>query len=310
MKIGNYAPSFLKTAMAPEGSYDILNYDAAKLKTETTTKEIRELGAVDSSSDSSIPAEVHQYEFIIIPNMGFLCSADPLLKDCQLKLKFDREKPSIALLNVTDTTEDSNLAINITNCRATSEWISSPALRSALSTESKPFIYNFEEISVRTFDIPKQRTNFRLENVFGGNLPTHIFAAIIPSANLEGSLALCPTNFGRHNVTEFNIMVNGSSVNGYPVSLNSTSPIAPFYKFLETTGRLCNTATSGSIKMSEFRYNFLWSHKFEAEGNEGFISISCKLSSAYTTNMTMVVWTALPYAISIDKFNQVEKLIL
>ena len=69
MKIGNYAPSFLKTAMAPEGSYDILNYDAAKLKTETTTKEIRELGAVDSSSDSSIPAEVHQYEFIIIPNI-------------------------------------------------------------------------------------------------------------------------------------------------------------------------------------------------------------------------------------------------
>ena len=63
------------------------------------------------------------------------------------------------------------------------------------------------------------------------------------------------------------------------------------------------------MTLKKFKYNCLWSHKFEAEGTEGFISINGK-GDAFNVNMTMVVWTVYPYAISIDKFNQVEKIIL
>ena len=309
MKIGNYNLSYLESAMSAEGCSDMWNIDATKLKSETNIVTSRKVGATDEKNKDN--EDVEQYEFIIIPNIGFLSGSDPLLKDLTLKLKFDRADTKIALINIVDQ-DDANLpdVLEITNAVATTEWVSSPALRSYLVNDSSPFVYSYEDVDVKTFDLPVNRLSFRLENVYGGNLPLYIFAGIIETDALVGDTSKSSTKFMCHDVSEFNIMVNGSSVNGYPIKLNGTSPIAPYHRFLDTTHRMCNLDSGESINIPEFKYNWLWSHKFEAEGTEGFISLSCNLKQAYTTNMTMVVWTVYPYAVSIDKFNQIEKIML
>ena len=74
MKVGNYTPSYLETAMAAEGCNDILNVDRNELKNDTGTINIRQGPSTrETDADSN---EVFQYEFIIIPNFGFL-DTDP-----------------------------------------------------------------------------------------------------------------------------------------------------------------------------------------------------------------------------------------
>jgi len=299
MKLGNYTPDYMESAMSTEGSVDTWNLDKASLATETEVKDQRTIGSVTVGAK-------RQYEFILIPNIGFLSSPDLLLKDCQLKLRFTRNDPNIAFINITD---DAKLdVLEITNFTATSEFISSSPLRSHLRNDTKPFLYKYEDVEVKIFSLPDNVTNWRVDNVYGGNLPLYIFAGLIDTERLQGHTHLASTKFRDHNVEELNIMVNGVAVNGYPIKLINGSPVKAFHKFLDTTDNLCSVEASQSLKMNQFIDNFLWSHKFEAEGAEGSISISGRMSSTYGKPMSLVVWTVYPYAVSLDKYNQVEKM--
>ena len=63
MKIGNYNPGYLETAMVTEGTCDILNYDRSELTADIIQE--RQYGAVEvTNTDGS---KSHVYEFIIIP---------------------------------------------------------------------------------------------------------------------------------------------------------------------------------------------------------------------------------------------------
>ena len=306
MKIGNYTPSYLESAMRAEGYTDLQNLDATELAAQENQKVV-DLVSNRVFSCVSEPNSVNMWEFIFIPNFGFLSGADPLLTDCQLKLKFVRAKPDVAFINVLDT--DKLETLDITDCTVTTEMISSPALRSHVRTDTKPYLYQYEDVAVKIFPLPSNVTNFRVDNCFGGNLPKYLFAGVIETARLDGDLKTSSTKFEVNNIIEFDIMVSGVSVNGYPIKLLNGSSIKPYHKFLDTTGRLCSLESSESINLQDFKKNFLWSHKFEAEGTEGFISIGGKLSTAYTSaNMSLVVWSVYPYAVSVDKFNQIEKI--
>ena len=301
MKIGNYSLGYLESGLNTEGCYDMHNLDGSDFNSEQPSQATRTFSKITINN-------MDQYEFIFIPNIGFLSSPDLLLKDCHLKLKFIRAKPNIAFLNITDDTKLDTL--EITNFTATTEFISSPSLRSHLRNDTKPFLYKYEDVMVKIFALPSNVTNWRIDNVYGGNLPLYIFAGIIETDRINGDITKCSTRFTHNEIDELNIMVNGVSVNGYPIKLYDGSPMKPFHKFLDTTGNLCNVEASKSLKFETFINNFLWSHKFEAEGTEGSISISARLSQSYEidTPMSLVVWTVYPYAISLDKYNQVEKM--
>ena len=78
---------------------------------------------------------------------------------------------------------------------------------------------------------------------------------------------------------------------------------------MDVTDKYLNNGCGSCLNVHDFTYNFLWSHKFEAEiTSQGWIGISFKVSTAYTTNMALVVWVISPAAISIDKFHQVERI--
>ena len=98
-------------------------------------------------------------------------------------------------------------------------------------------------------------------------------------------------------------------MNGYPLSLKNNSCIPALHKFLDVTNRLYNNQCGTAIDATEFGYNFIYAHKFEAESSgQGWISLDLTLDQAYTENMTLVLWIISPSAITIDKFHQIEKL--
>ena len=80
-------------------------------------------------------------------------------------------------------------------------------------------------------------------------------------------------------------------------------------QFNSVTSRRYNVFAGKQMSMQEFQYNFIWSHKFEAEStSSGWIGIDIKLAKAFTEPMSLVIWIINPTAITIDQFNQIEKI--
>ena len=256
-------------------------------------------------------AKKHIYQFCIIPNTGFLGNPDLLLKDVELKLCFDRADPRQAILAADDQwANNPNFKLEIKDCFALTEYVSSPDLRSYFdSIDYAPLKYDYEDCEVIVKSIPQGDTVVRFDNLRGGNTPTHIFIGFIKSEALNGSHARASTRFSSHDIEYMNISLNGNSVNGYPMQIKHNLPAQSIQKFFACTDRTCNINAGKMMDPNEFMFNWIWSHKFEAEDAAvGWIGADFKLKQAYNESMSMVVWIVSQSCIAIDKFHQIEKI--
>ena len=301
-KIGNFSSDAIVTNYVPEGYFDQFNYSKSDMTTEAITA--RRLARHKSGN-------TYRYEFVLMPNMGFLASPDLLVNDCELKLSFDRADPKLSLIEHGTVTSAANY-IEIKDCVALTEYVSSPRLRSYFETiDNNPIIYEYDECEVVVKTLASGVTEVQLENIRGGNMPSYLFAGIIPSKSLTGDFEKSSTAFNVQSVKELNITMNGNSVNGYPITVQETSCIFPMHKFLDVTDRLYNVNSGSSMDILAFYHNWIWAHKFESElTSQGWIGINIKLTSAFNTTepMSLVVWIITPSAISVDKFHKIEKI--
>ena len=303
-KIGNLNFNYIHNGLHPEGYfYDPYFDDGDALDSKMKNWVERR---IDCSTKSG---ETNRFEFAFIPNNGFLCSPELLMKDCELKLMFDRSNPTLALTKLAETTPPSK--IEILDCYAITEYISSPRIRTYFDTiNHSPITYEYEEMEVLVKALPTGTSNIQIDNLRGGNVPNYIFVGIIPSESLQGKYEKGATCFKQHNVEELNITLSGNSVTGYPIKVAHGSPIFPLHKFMDTTDRLYNVFSGKTPCFSSFqRFMWLWSHKFEAEmTSQGWIGVNLKLSTEYTEQMSMVIWIISPNALTIDKYHQIEKI--
>ena len=255
------------------------------------------------------------YEFVFIPNCGFLNSNLPLLNNCELKLSFDRVNMEVAMLEAGDVAVTSNQTgapLTIKDCEAITEYIMCDKLETYfMNIDDGPIRYYYQECDITLKALPKDETSIRLDNIKGGRIPVCLFAGIIPSSHLAGDIKQSSTGFNSHYVTEFNISLNGNSVNGYPLYNKYESAIYPFYKFMDATYRYMNPDTGEGLKIGQFDYNWIYAHRFEGENSDqGWLGINMKLSEALAEPHSLVIWCVYNCALTIDKFHQIEKLSL
>ena len=301
-KIGNYNADTIKSIGSTEGYFDFKNTNTATLAANQNYVTRRRYCAVADG-------DKFRYEFVLSPCNGFLQNGEPLLKDCELKLRFERAQWNVAVQALVDKPTAMS-HIEIKDIYAVSEYISSPHWRQHFDKiNSGPIMYEYQESEAIIKTLPQNETEIRLDGVKGGNLPTYLFAGIISQSSLNGDEEHSSTSFKSHGVKEFNITVNGNSVNGFPVVINQECPVLPLHKFFETTNRLQNIYTGENLTLSDFNTNWIWSHKFECENaNQGWLGINLKLNSAFTEPMTLVIWLINPTALSIDQFHQIERI--
>ena len=261
--------------------------------------------------DTLVKTGKRTIEFAFIPNSGFLNSNLPLVNDCELKLSFDRVNAEVAMLEnskvIKQTCVGSPLVIK--DCCAIAEYVSSDKLEKHFAKiDYSPIPYHYEECEVTLKTIPLNEKEVRLDNITGGDVPNVMFAGIIESAALNGDIEASSTHFACNNVTEFNITLNGNSVNGYPIENRRKIAVYPFYKFMDVTKRYMNPLCGEGLKLSTFKYNWLYAHSFEAESSsQGWIGVNFKMDTAFTTPHTLVIWTIKDCALTVDKFHQIEK---
>ena len=303
-KIGNFDGGMVKTGFNAEGYFDNYNMNCDEFDSAPPLIQLRQ-------SAGFLEANKRRYEFAMSPNIGFLANPLPLMTNTELKLSFDRAPPSVAILKNGDITSECE-QIELDDVYAITEYISSPNLRNHFEyVDAGSIVYEYEECDVLIKNLEKGNTEFRFDNLRGGNVPKYIFMGLIPQKSLNGSFDHSSTRFTACNVIEANITLNGNPVDVFPISIKNNSAVYPFHKFIDDTGRLYNSDCGSTLLLSEFTFNFLWSHKFEASiSPNGWIGVSFKTSEEFPESepMCLVVWVISKAAITVDKFHQIEKI--
>ena len=304
----------IQSAYTCEGHFDLHNLNKAELKQldgeHDKLIKNRLYGAHFEAYESDFEDNhgTSRYEFAFTPNFGFLGSPEPLLNNCQLKISFDRSHWSTALTEYRSVVNSLGPNLTIQDCYAITEYVSSPRIRNYFETiDTSPILYKYDECDVIIKSLPKNETEIRFDSLRGGNVPTYLFAGIIPQKNLNGNKEESSTRFEHHGVEEFDIMLNGNSINGYPIHVKNNSAVYPLHKFLDTTNRLHNNECGSSMNLLTFHSNYIWAHHFEVDtDNYGWVGLSLKLKTAFTEAMSLVVWLISDTTLSIDKFHQIE----
>ena len=294
----------MKSGFNAEGYFDNYNLDSDEFNSAANIITFRQ-------SAGFLHSKKRRYEFVISPNIGFLSNPMPLMKNTELKLSFDRAPLEVALLKNGDITAECKF-IELDDVYATTEYISSPDLREYFEyVDAGPLVYEYEDCDILIKNLEKGSTEFRFDNLRGGPVPKYVFMGLLPQKSLNGSFEHSSTRFTASNVIEANVTLNGNSVDVFPVSIKNNSAVFPFHKFIDDTGRLYNSNCGGTLLLSEFEFNFIWSHKFEGSVSpNGWIGLSLKTSEEFqeTEPMCLVVWVISKAALSIDKFHQIEKI--
>ena len=244
------------------------------------------------STDKASSSDKVVYHFRFKPQNGLLSSLKPLLPGQEFTLSFDRASADLSLIT-TKPDEDHSLTgkvLALKNPYLTAEYISSPFLRNFFDgIKEKEISYCYDEISVYHKSLPLNDTNIRFPNILGGNTPSYVFAGIISSDALNGSMSQCGTLFKRYNIKEFDLTLNGYSCNGFPITNIEKTPIDVYDKFLCTTKRKFKTQCPEQILPGDFsNFHFLFAHEFEGENTEnGWVGINIKLTEAYERNFTL-----------------------
>ena len=288
---GNFAPNYLSSANYSMGYFDQWNVSTADITGNNSgvlsTVESPRLPFAKTSDENW-----HIFELLFRPPVGILNSSKPLLPKTDMVLSFDRAVSDLALISKTVNGENplANEVIPLENVFLRATYYSSPYLRNYFQTiEEKEISYKFDETQVIIKNIPQGLKNVRFSNIMGGNTPTYLFAGIIESAALIGNNQLSSTAFKQHKVLEFDLTIDGQSVQGFPVKTDNGIPILAYDTYLKATNRSFNNSVNETIPIRDFaNFSFLYGHKFSGEVSEnGWIGINLKLDEEYDKNYSI-----------------------
>ena len=240
IRLSNFDTDYIDSVMPMEGVYDSYDISAADLQGASGQIVIkqRNMNYIEVNNN-------HIYDVLYTPLQGFLNNNVPLLQNTELKLTFDRSRAETALLNVPsgDNSGFAGKAIEIKECYAVAEYISSPSLRAYFNQiDRSPLNYKYDEVDVTIRAIPQHESFVRLDNIRGGNLPDFIFFGIIEADAFNGTFEKSSTGFYQCNVEEVNLTVNGNACHGYPIQIQNVFPLWPYHKWLQVTSRYMNVS--------------------------------------------------------------------
>ena len=254
-KYGNFQKDYIFSFYETEGYFDNYIYEEWKDRADVLTKIIahrRDNVAKKIGSD-------YHYEFVMMPNDSFLSENTPLLPNMELKLVFDRLPAQYSLITVSDTAlQGEVLPLKDVYCMA--EYVTSPMLRHHFdSIQYEPINYEYDEIMTTCKNLPTGEQFIRIDNICGGNTPDYIFIGICKTEGLNGSLEHSSTCFQPYGIKEFDLTLNGSSVNNYPMKITNGMPIWPYVRFCDNLSLTAQTDSSALLDMGDYKVRSFFS---------------------------------------------------
>lgn len=285
---GNFAPDYLSTANYPMGYFDQWNVGTSDItgansSVFATIEDARAPFAKTFDDNWAI------FDLLFRPPVGILNSTKPLLPKTDMVISFDRAVSDLALISKTADAENplDNQVIELENVFLRATYYSSPYLRNYFDgIADKEISYRYDETQVLCKNIPQGMKTIRFANLLGGNTPSYIFAGVIESSAIMGNHKLSSTAFKQHNVLEFDLTLDGTSVCGFPIKTDDGIPVLAYDSYLKATHRSFNNTVSETIPIRDYaNFHFLYGHKFSGDVSQsGWIGCNLKLSKEYEEN--------------------------
>ena len=300
-KFCNFNLDFVRTNLAQVegfGNEDIFLVDRNQYD---EVKKSPAFNGVDLYNDRSFAVftekngETKFQQFVLNLEGGIMNCSQPLIPNTEVKFTFERLPASFGLFydKLTDpkpTKLDAGKPIEIIDCYLELEYVSSPYLRNLHEQiVDRPMTYHYDDCQIYMKDLAKGSQTLRVNSLCGGLTPDYIFAGFMPSECFDPDFVRTSLRFDNPSIQSACITLNGSPVQGYPIScLIDGNPMQFYARFLDTIGKWKTTGASSTLPFSAFsNYFCLISHRFEGEqSNEGWIGFDIKLSNAAKKDYT------------------------
>lgn len=276
------------------------------------------------------PTGFQFYDLRFRPPLGILNSSIPLCPKTDFGLYFDRADSSLGLIAKTSGAENplENQPIELENVFLKATYVTSPNLRNFFSSiENTEISYKYDETLVYVKSLPRDQVNINLPNLIGGNTPNFLLAGIIKTDAIQGNQFLSSTCFQRNGVEEFDLLLDGYSVQGFPLRSDRASPIEVYQHFLKETDRTFNNSCGSQLCISDFvKFHYLYVKCLIGENSDnGWLGVNLKLDKAFDENYSLgislqfsrkknniflVLWCSHDIDLKLDRFRRIEKLIL
>ena len=295
----SYSKGTMQTGLKTLGIFDEINLQttqiAAMIRNHTWDTYLRRRKAVNNT---------FKYE-IIMPIDNTIFYSDDLLPSGQRwSLSFERAETQYStLLTVAGTVtskvdkvlalEDVYLMIPYVNDEKTnqleSNWI------------EKPISIGYDNYQMQRFTLESGTANIRLSNIINGKLPKLLLYGIMEESAYMGSFTECSTKFGKHNLTEIDMLLNGVSVQGMPIKMSNDCVAIPYTRFLSAISSFMDKSTSQTIPLQDFHdYHFL--HVATFPETAGALSFELSFSANVASGLILVTCSIFDVNMEIDKY--------
>ena len=225
--VGNYNVDYRASGFYASGYYDPWSVDTTDL--DEQRKSIILSKRASLIRKSNFPTGFKTYDFLFHPQAGIMSSVKPLAPNCEMKLTFDRACSDLSLIAISQGVDNpfAGKSLEIRNPFIRSRYYSTPYLRNYFGKvfSMSTINYRYDEIQVYQKNLPLGEKNIRISNIIGGQTPQYLFAAVLESEALQGNCEMSLTKFSQHNIIEFDLLLNGNSVNGYPLASSNGSSL-------------------------------------------------------------------------------------
>ena len=178
-----------------------------------------------------------------------------------------------------------------------------------------PIRIPISQVKVTAVSVPANMSTFEQTALFSGELPQVLLCGLVSNASFAGQKNLNPFNFTHASLNSIQIKLNELLIPTYPISLNFTKKLV--YEGYESLFQLVNKWAadwSNGLSIEDYvggsaLYGFHLSQDSLCRGDEpplmGQVDISLKFDRAPDETMTLIIYSATPAEIVIDKFRNV-----
>ncbi len=278
-------------------SFGIFDYAQQNLATYTNYSATRKTAFHD------VRAALGQkvaYEILMPIDSTIFYSNDLLPSNTPLDLSFERLKGSNSCLITKDVVQQ-DFTLELKDC-----YLSVPFKRDEnmfhleRNAIQRPLKINFDEYTIRRFNIPKGSTNIMMSELISGTLPNKLFWGIQTMNSYGGSFKEGGTRFIKHGLTKASMFINGKEMDGFPMMMNDHHITQPYVKFLENANQHQNAYLSRTLTQFEFdACNFLLSATIEPQ-TVGSVSFEFEFKQPITDDLVLIVCAIHDKTLRID----------
>ena len=266
-----------------------------------------QMDAVDPTPDGNAPTNLglkerfeltrgsRTVEFISRIHADIFNQNRLMVNGVRLRVKLHRNKNEFCLMaaNANYVLEIEDVSMMLRKCKLTDA--------SLTQVQNIPALYPITRVLMKDYSFPSGIQSININNLTSGVLPQKVVVGLVSNAATNGSSILNPFNFQHFGLSECNVAVNGSTVNGKPLTFDfaNSRDSDGYWSLFASSGKMHHNIGS-IIQRKDYKDGYaiiafdlspsLCDGEFIDPDKSGDMSIALSFGKNLTSSITVLVY--------------------